>query len=718
MRILSLRFENLNSLKGAWKIDFSQAPFNNNALFAITGPTGAGKTTILDAICLALYHQTPRLTISDKQNQLMTRGTSECLAEVEFLVKDKAYRAFWSQRRAKNSAQGNLQKPIAELSLLEGEIIANKVSVVRNEIAAITGLDFARFTKSMMLSQGQFSAFLNAADKDKAALLEQLTGTEIYGVISQQVYQDHKHTAEKLAMLAAQSESISVLSAEQLEEYQEQLAKLTNDEQQLKETSLRYQQVITFKQSLQKLESLLTDAKQQVQAAEQETQNNQKALAKLTLATPAEKIKADYLQYQQSEQEVAQLTKQLTALTGELNQATDKIKQAKAELDKSHLAQEQQNRQQFEIENTLVAKVIPLDSQLTHQAQTVKQLNNELVQLQQKVSGFENEADVIAKQQASHQQTLAKLAQLIEKTQVSEQLIKQLPLWQHQCQQLFKQQQEISELSLQNEQTNKALAQEQTQLSKVSSQLAASKQQNQEFEQEKQAFVTEINTCLQDVSCQNDNEFLQKLQQLQQQNSQLVLVANIAERYQQIQQEIVNKQNQLSTLTEQQTSLQTSTEQLRQQYRQLKKEHKDVFLIVEQEKVIQSLRQHRDNLQAEQECPLCGSTEHPLVSEYQQQGNNEQQERLQFLEQSLTTIEAQGNQQSTELAVLTKQIEELNSLLVNLTNEQQALIEQGNEASQILAVNIDLADQNAIGQYLKNSQQQLQQAQQLSLIHI
>ncbi|MGB1281206.1 MAG: AAA family ATPase, partial [Vibrio cyclitrophicus] len=53
MKILSLEFENLNSLKGRWKLDFTQSPFAENGLFAITGPTGAGKTTILDAICLA-----------------------------------------------------------------------------------------------------------------------------------------------------------------------------------------------------------------------------------------------------------------------------------------------------------------------------------------------------------------------------------------------------------------------------------------------------------------------------------------------------------------------------------------------------------------------------------------------------------------------------------------------------------------------------------------
>ena len=84
MKILTLRLKNLNSLKGEWKIDFTAAPFNANGLFAITGPTGAGKTTLLDAICLALYHRTPRMSSLSSQNEIMTRSTSECLAEVEF----------------------------------------------------------------------------------------------------------------------------------------------------------------------------------------------------------------------------------------------------------------------------------------------------------------------------------------------------------------------------------------------------------------------------------------------------------------------------------------------------------------------------------------------------------------------------------------------------------------------------------------------------------
>ena len=147
MKILSIRLKNINALKGEWKIDFTQEPFNGSSLFAITGPTGAGKTTLLDAICLALYRRTPRLsTLSQSSNELMTRHTSECLVEVEFAVKDKGYRAFWSQRRARGKADGALQQAQTELADLEGNILTfgETLFLAPGELPSLRGLKVLR----------------------------------------------------------------------------------------------------------------------------------------------------------------------------------------------------------------------------------------------------------------------------------------------------------------------------------------------------------------------------------------------------------------------------------------------------------------------------------------------------------------------------------------------------------------------------------------------
>jgi len=109
MKILELRFKNLNSLYGEWVIDFSSSEYISNGIFAITGPTGAGKSTILDAICLALYGSTPRLgKITKSSNEIMSRQTGECYAEVTFESQAGKFRCHWSQHRARKMANGKL----------------------------------------------------------------------------------------------------------------------------------------------------------------------------------------------------------------------------------------------------------------------------------------------------------------------------------------------------------------------------------------------------------------------------------------------------------------------------------------------------------------------------------------------------------------------------------------------------------------------------------
>ncbi len=186
MKILDIRLKNLNSLRGQWHINLSESIYVSDGIFAVTGPTGAGKTTIFDAICLALYAQTPRLgRITSGTNEIMSKHTRECYAQVMFEARGKKYLALWKQNKAQQS--GKLQGAKHTLSDADtGEIIADRN--VAETVDALTGMDFKRFTQAVMLEQGGFDSFLKASRGERSQILETLTGTEIYGEISTAVY--------------------------------------------------------------------------------------------------------------------------------------------------------------------------------------------------------------------------------------------------------------------------------------------------------------------------------------------------------------------------------------------------------------------------------------------------------------------------------------------------------------------------------------------------
>ncbi len=230
MRILDIRFLNLNSLVGEWRIDLTAPAYTADGIFAITGPTGAGKTTILDAVCLALYGRTPRLNkVTQGGNEIMSRHTGACFAEVSFATNSGRYRCTWSQRRAHKRPSGDLQAPKRELANADtGEILDSSITGVANLVESITGMDFDRFTRSMLLAQGDFAAFLQAAADDRAPILEQITGTEIYSRISMRVHERHRAEREKLAFLQAQTSGIVTLEPAE----EEAITQTLKDQQQ------------------------------------------------------------------------------------------------------------------------------------------------------------------------------------------------------------------------------------------------------------------------------------------------------------------------------------------------------------------------------------------------------------------------------------------------------------------------------------------------------
>ncbi len=263
MKILQLRFENLNSLAGSWHIDFTNPVFENSGIFAITGPTGSGKTTILDAICLALFGRTPRLDrVNASGNEIMTRHTGHCSAEVEFATVHGHYRCNWSQRRARGNPRGKLQQHQHEIVDAGSDtVLESKVKAVAGEVERVTGMDFHRFTRSILLAQGGFAAFLQAPVAERSELLEQMTGTEIYSRISQHVYSRYTIEKSTLESLKQSVGNLQILSTEEIDSLKNTRQKIQDETKQLSTDLTSIQSHIQNLNRLDELTKNLTTVK-------------------------------------------------------------------------------------------------------------------------------------------------------------------------------------------------------------------------------------------------------------------------------------------------------------------------------------------------------------------------------------------------------------------------------------------------------------------------
>ncbi|WP_372919677.1 AAA family ATPase [Salegentibacter sp.] len=195
MKILRIEFKNINSLKGENQIDFTDSPFTGSSLFAITGPTGSGKSTILDVISLALFNNIPRMgKIStseiNRTGAILTRNQQEAMAAVTYQGKSGIYRSQWSISTART---GNLRDYEMELSDVgTGKLIDLKKSEVPGKNEELIGLNYNQFIKAVLLAQGEFAQFLKAKKEERGELLEKITGTGIYRQLGMLAFQKYR----------------------------------------------------------------------------------------------------------------------------------------------------------------------------------------------------------------------------------------------------------------------------------------------------------------------------------------------------------------------------------------------------------------------------------------------------------------------------------------------------------------------------------------------
>jgi len=482
-------------------------------------------------------------------------------SEVTFEVKNIAYRAFWAMKRARNSAQGKLQPAKVELAqVTSGKILASQVKQKNEHIEALTGLNFDRFTKSMLLSQGDFAAFLNANETDRAELLEELTGTEIYGEISQAVHEKFSHHKNRLNELQAQKQGIDLLSPEKL-------AQLTQEQQHINQDLLgKKQQQI----NLQKHEQWLIEVshaqeqKKQAQATislvQQEITQHRPQLERLRLSQEAKELESAYSGWKNALLQQKSINETLSVYAQQLRQIEPQIqekKQQQIQCETLKVAQEHVIQEQEQLINT---QVLPLDLQIQNLQQQQQETQRHYQQLIQQYAPYAPDASDVAMLKDPKQLNIQNLAQHIKQNK---------------------------------DQAHTDIQQAQDKIKSLTD----------EYEQK----LSQIQTHSTHIQTFTDLETEQ--QRLQSQQRQWIELQKEQEVILDAQKNIAQKQQQLSQEQVKYQDLNTQYVQLKQNYQQQKKLTQTLSQLLSQEAI---LSEYRTQLSDHQPCPLCGALAHPF----------------------------------------------------------------------------------------------------------
>ena len=682
MKILSIRLKNLASLSGEHFIDFESEPLASAGLVAIVGKTGAGKSTILDAMCLALFNKIPRLKDSDGKLQdvdgselltnspltVLRRGTAHGFAELTFIAQDqKHYLARWELKRSREKADGKLQSVQRYLKCLtDGVVVADKAKAVDASILKITQLSFEQFTRAVLLAQSEVTAFLKARDNERGELLEYLTNSSIFGKIGQLAFERTKAVAVKRKELENLLGHIEVLSDEQVAEYTIQFQQADREYKKLDtEKSQLEKQQLWFERQ-QKLQNEITLKQQLVDAQlkiQQELAPEQTRLKRLEIFSSIRPTMFQQQQLLKAEQQITPQIQKQQQLFDVLNLQFENKKQqfTKAETDLN----QQQNFENTHRES--LDEVRKCIQEREFFATEYKKMGTKLTALESVKAPLINQQHALEQHiQDVSQQQIGLNRQLTETAQFTP-LDKGLTTHSQQLNQFIQQYQNIENQLGHQTQAEQKLIEHKNQLTQSITEFGDIEKLEKHIEQARQQREFKIDQ-------RNQLDFIQQ---------NLTHFFNLQIESQQLQEKFTVSSTQFQ-------QLEKSTLDAEQYFQTAKDARLKLQEILQQQRLLhtENVEYLRAELKDNEPCLVCGSISHPYkvddcaVSKALFELQQQQEQQATFKEQECLKTWQQNQHHLTKL---TTELEQLKGSIQNamdkISNAQKALLEQTQTAN-------------------------------------
>ncbi|EGK15312.1 AAA family ATPase [Psychrobacter sanguinis] len=727
MRLIELRLKNLNSLKGEWHIDFSDKAFVNEGIFAITGQTGAGKTTILDAICLALYGETPRInSISKSSNEVMTRQTAECFAEVVIELNGVQYRCRWGQRRAYGKIDGNLQDATHELSRVNledpdkgDEILEEKLSRTKQKIIELTSMDFQQFTRSILLAQGSFSAFLKAKADERADILEKITGTQIYADISKNVYEKYRTQKEELDRLQAVSDSLSLLDEETETTYRKNIDTLNTDLSSKKTKQDNLESQIKWLQDVADLKHKLSQYTQEVDDAEQAKLGFKSDAERLDMANKALEISNDYNKLLSIRRQLTEYTTNKEDSAKQLLEVETKFEQSQQDLKTAELA-EHKAVSEYDKAQPLIRETRQLDGQILQHQERLHDQHRRRDSLNANMAKLNESLTFSKDEQTQLQEKLVKTKQYLATRSHHEALPNDIESLHQLGRQLKTVLHNIAHKDAQRQEAKASLGQLTDKLSKLES---GQNQVSDDIKRNKQQLATlkqRQHNLMQGQTLQSlrhqHNEIEQSSQQLNDIKAHFEQLGQLALQAKETQSLLPDRQQNINEI---QQNLATNEDKLNR----LNTELEDKKANLELSQQVAKLEDFIHLLQDDEPCPLCGSLEHPYDGNHPLLNNKSQPDqntptpiellknRVNELSSEYKNVESLISEDKIKLATskhelvnYQKQFDEQLSKLAELISRNESLITTFTQNTPNLSPTlIDIINKQSLSKKLKSS---------------